>query len=145
MNRNRANIPLRRRGFTLIEVLSALLLIAIVMPAVMQGVVLSTRAADVARRRSEAAGLGSSMLSQLVASAQWQGGVTQGDFSPDWPDYRWQATIQPWPDDTTTATLQEIDLVVSWTEDNNRQQSITLSTLAYVKSVNLEYNITNGL
>ncbi len=129
MSRPRSNYA-RTRGFTLVEVLAALMLMAIVLPAVMQGVSLSTAAATAARRRSEAAGLAGSKLAEIVSTGQWQGGGLSGDFGDDWRDYRWEATVQPWSEDTTDAGLQQIDLRVSWLF-RGRDASVTVSTLAH--------------
>lgn len=120
------------RGFTLVEVLATLMLMAIVLPAVMKGIQLSQAAASSARRRTEAAGLAEGKLSEIVATAQWQGGNLSGDFGPGWPDYHWQAVVQAWPDDTTSANLQQIDLKVTWVA-RGHDDSLTLSTLTYVR------------
>jgi general secretion pathway protein I len=120
-------------GFTLVEVLAAMLLIAIVLPAVMQGITLATKAGSTARARTEAAGLGQSKLAELVATGQWQDGSLAGDFSPDWPAYRWEATTQAWSQDTAGAGLQEIDLRVIWMA-RGQEESVTLSTLVYARS-----------
>ena len=122
-----------RRGFTLIEVLATLMLMAIVLPAIMNGITLATGAATSSRRRSEASGLAASKLQEIVAGQQWQNGSLSGDFSPDWPDYRWQATVTNWPQDNTNVGLEQIDIQVMWTA-RNRPDSLTLSTLAYQRS-----------
>ncbi len=119
-----------RGGFTLVEVLAATLLIAIVLPSIMEGVAVATRSATAARHRNEATSLAQGKLSELVATGEWQSGSLSGDFSPDWPQYQWQATVQPWAADTTGAGLQQLDLRVSWL-DRNRQESIALSTVIY--------------
>jgi prepilin-type N-terminal cleavage/methylation domain-containing protein len=133
MKRERILHSLRgRSGFTLVEVLATMMLIAIVLPAVMQGVSVATKAGADARRRTEAAGLASSKLAEIIATGQWQGGVMAGDFSPDWPDYRWQASVGNWPGDTSNVSLQEVDLSVFWTE-RGREDSVRVSTLTYVR------------
>ena len=121
-----------RQGFTLVEVLATLLLLAITLPAVMNGISLATRTAGQAERRTEAAGLGRAQLNQIVASGTWQSGNTTGNFGTDWPGYSWELTVAAWPQDTTNAGLQELDLKVLWKE-HNRDASVTLSTLAYVR------------
>jgi prepilin-type N-terminal cleavage/methylation domain-containing protein len=124
---------MRGSGFTLVEVLASMLLIAIVLPIVMQGITAAAAASSTTRRRTEAAGLAESQLGELLSTLQWQGGVMQGDFGPDWPDYHWQATSTAWAADTSTSNLQEIDLRVSWKADS-REDSVTVSTLAYVRN-----------
>ncbi len=130
MNHQHTNRQSERcRGFTLIEVLAALLLIAIVLPVVMKGVTLAGAAASDARRRTEAAGLAESKLNEIVATGQWQGaGALNGDFGTDWPDYRWEATVQPWAGDSTSSSIQQIDLRVIWIA-RGHEDSLALSTL----------------
>jgi prepilin-type N-terminal cleavage/methylation domain-containing protein len=122
-----------RRGFTLIEVLSALLILTIVMPTIMAGITVADRAADVARRRSEAAGLAQMELQNVLATESWQNGNASGDFSPDWPDYSWKTQVAAWSGDTEGAGLDEVDMVVSWTE-RGHPASITLNCLAYPRN-----------
>jgi len=117
-----------RKGFTLIEVLAALLLIAIVLPVVMQGLSLASAAAGSARRRTEAAGLAESKLNELVATGSWQTGNVSGDFAPDWPEYRWEAALSTYSSDSSGQSLEEIDLRVMWTQ-RGREESVALSTL----------------
>lgn len=121
--------PVQSRGFTLIEVLATLLLMAIVLPAVMRGLTLATSAGSMAKWRTQAAGLGQSKLAELIATDQWEQSGMSGDFSPDHPEFHWQMTVQPWVNDTSGLGTQQIDLTITWTE-RGRPQSLTLSTLA---------------
>ena len=120
------------RGFTLVEVLAALLLIAIVLPAVMKGISLASNAGSDARRRTEAAGLAESKLAEIVATRQWRLGNLSGDFTPDWPDYRWEATLSNYIEDSSGENVQEIDLRVIW-KARNREQAVNVSTLTYAR------------
>jgi general secretion pathway protein I len=120
----------RRRGFTLIEVLATLLLMAIVLPAVMQGVSIALASASNARQRTEAAGVAQTEMANLLATGQWNGGVLAGDVLSNGATYHWQAAVQAWPLDTTTVGLMQLDLNVTWTGRSGKQ-SITLSTLTY--------------
>ena len=123
-----------RRAFTLIEVLAALLLIGIVLPAIMKGIAASSSAASSARHRNEASGLVESKLGEIVATNQWQDNTDfSGDFGTDWPDYKWHATVQPWAGDTTGTSLQQLDVTVTWLA-RGREDSMTLSTLVYQRS-----------
>jgi prepilin-type N-terminal cleavage/methylation domain-containing protein len=123
-----------RRGFTLIEVLATLLVMSIVIPTVMQGIAIADRAADSARRRTEASGLAQMELATILATESWQNGSQSGDFNPDWPGYQWSSQVAAWPGDTVGAGLQEIDLTVSWTV-GGRKSSLTLCSLAYARNV----------
>ena len=122
-----------RRGFTLVEVLAAMLLIGIVMPVVMQGVTAATRAASTARHRTEAATLAEGKLQELVVTNGWQNGsALAGDFGGDWPGYQWKATLAAWANDVTQSGMQELDVQVSWT-DHGQPASCTVCGLVYVR------------
>lgn len=90
----------RTGGFTLIEVLAALMLVAIVLPVAMRGVTVATAAASAARHRNEAAALAQSKMDELLASMQAVQQQTNtnmsGDFGEDWPDYQWSAEMVTW-------------------------------------------------
>jgi prepilin-type N-terminal cleavage/methylation domain-containing protein len=130
-----AAVPHGARGFTLIEVLATVMLLAIIVPAINKGISVATGMASSARMRTEATGLAESKLNELLATGEWQNGQSSGDFSPDWPMYHWQSTISAWQYDTTSAGLQEIDVVVTYTY-RNTEQSITVSSLTYVRADN---------
>jgi prepilin-type N-terminal cleavage/methylation domain-containing protein len=131
--RGNQNRHRRRRAFTLVEVLAALMLITIVLPTAMEAITLSVGAADAARYRNVAAGLAESKLNELVTNNLWQNGNQGGDFGTAWPNFRWQLSVQPWAQDTTSAGLQQLDLEVLWTA-RNREESLTVSTLSYVRN-----------
>ena len=108
----------------------------------MKAVSVSTQTAAMARRRTEAGGLAEAKLAELIATAEWQGGVLSGDFGADWPDYRWNADVSTWTSPVTSNststsattdpgnTVNEIDLHVTW-RDVAGERGVTLSTLVY--------------
>jgi general secretion pathway protein I len=114
----------RQRGFTLIEVLSALVLIAIVLPVAMHGISLGMLVGDVAKHKAEAAVLAHSKLNELQVTREWQSSSLAGDFGSDHPDFRWSADLVTWE----AGTLQELDVHVFWSSAG-REQSVTVSTL----------------
>ena len=147
MSPNAATISVRfgprrgmsRRGFTLIEVLAALVLLAIVLPAAMRGVSLATNAASDAERKTTAASLASSKLQEVLATGQYESGTMSGDVQeegPEYQPYRWQAQLVAWNQpgfnvaDLQSQTLQQLDLRVSW-RGRAGEESLTLSTLVY--------------
>ncbi|MDY7010189.1 MAG: hypothetical protein SVV80_05480 [Planctomycetota bacterium] len=113
-------------AFTLIEVLTTLTLAAIVLPAVVDGILLSLATAGHARRQSEAVSLAQSKLAELVAGGQFHNSELTGDFGPDWPEYRWSAQVNTWED----TPLLQLDVSVNWTH-RGKQRSVTLTTLIY--------------
>src|SRR5260370_36095537 len=77
-------------GFTLVEVLAALMLLAIVLPVAMRGISMATALASSAKHRDEAAVLAKSKLDELVATHAWQSQALSGNFDFR-PEYRWSA------------------------------------------------------
>jgi prepilin-type N-terminal cleavage/methylation domain-containing protein len=129
-----------RSGFTLIECMIAMFLIAIVLPAVELSFAAVTKSAEQAHRRTEAAGLAQSEMSSLIASENWQSATTlKGDFGPDWPGYTWQADISVWTGGTnqtttgsSTVTMEQLDVTVSWGPATpTAVNSVTVSSLVY--------------
>jgi prepilin-type N-terminal cleavage/methylation domain-containing protein len=120
----------RRRGFTLVEALAALLLVAIVLPVVMRGVTVATRAASSARRNTEAASLAQSKLNELVATGQWRSGYLAGQFDDtdgdSGYDYTWSAEATRWSE----PYVRQLAVSVNWTS-GGAQQAVTLTTLVY--------------
>lgn len=114
---------LLRRGFTLIEVLATLVLVALVLPVVMQGISLATGLAGLSRQRTEACLLAQSKLNELALAGAWRRGELAGDFGADWPGYRWSASVRDWD-----AEIQELTVQVTW-ERRGRSYSLALSTL----------------
>ena len=117
--------PRSRRGaFTFVEVLATLTLVAIVFPTVMSGISISLQAGDFATHQAQAPSLAQSKMAELVAQGQWQQATLSGDFSPDYPDYRWNAQVSEWDG----VSLEQLDVTVSWRQ-RGRERSVVLSTL----------------
>jgi hypothetical protein len=112
--------------------LAALLLIAIVLPAVLRGISTATGMATVTRMRTEAAGLAQAKLGELIATGDWQTGNTSGTFGTDWPDFRWDASTNNWTGDNSGTALTQLDVRVLYTV-RGREESVSVSTLAYVR------------
>ena len=119
-----ARTTARPRGFTLIEVMAAVVFVAIVLPVVMRGFSLATLAGELAEKRAEAAVLAHSKMNEIAVTHIWQNGAMGGDFSPDHPAYRWTAELKDWD----MSTLKELDVHVTWGQPG-RERSLTMATL----------------
>ncbi|GMV95857.1 MAG: type II secretion system protein [Phycisphaerae bacterium] len=117
--------PAALSAFTLPEVLATMMLMGIVLPVVMSGVSTALSAAERARNTAQAATLGEAKLAELVATGQWGLTAGGGDFSPDFPQYRWVCQTA-----TRDFGAVEIILQVSWIE-RGMERSLLLSTIAY--------------
>jgi type II secretion system protein I len=112
------------RGFTLIEVLVTLLLLATVLPVVMSGVSLALRAAEDSRSTAQASLLAQAKLSELQAENQWDLQKLGGDFGSDYPQYRWTAQLSNFEG----STLEQLDVTVLWRQ-RGQEHSVALSTI----------------
>jgi prepilin-type N-terminal cleavage/methylation domain-containing protein len=121
MKRNRKNFRMER-GFTLIEVLAAILLIGIVVPVAMHGISGALGAADTAHHTAEAAELGEQQLNQMIAD----GTITtasSGDFGAAYPAYSW--TMQT---NQRDYGVSELVMTITWNASGG-QRSLKLSTM----------------
>lgn len=118
---NRHNRP---RGFTFMELLATVVLIAIIMPVAMRSIGLCTRLAGQSRRQMEAVSLAKAKLTELTVGGDWRHGNQQGRFNSDWLGYEWAATVTNWTD----ASVRQIEMTVFW-RSMGRQRSVTLTTL----------------
>lgn len=119
----------RQRGFSLLEVIAAMLLLAIAFGALMKvagGSIALTRNAD---DHSQAALWARSLLDTVDLTAPLQAGTTQGRFDDS---YRWRLVVSPWnppgasPD--AQVRLFKLDLDVMW-GPRLRERSAHFSTL----------------
>ncbi len=122
----------RRNAFTLIEVLATLVLVAIVLPAVMQGMSMSMGAAALARDTIEAVQLADAKLNEIIAMDQTLTGASAGDFGTDYPQYQWSVQSMQ-----REQNLLEIELTVTWPWRND-QRSVTVSTLLFMSTATPE-------
>jgi len=115
-----------RRGFTFVEILATLTLLAIVLPVVMTGISLSLSVASLAKQQAQASSLAHAKLMELAVEGQWQQASLSGDFGEDWPEYRWTAQVSDWDG----GVLEQLDVTVWW-RYRGAERSGTLSTLVY--------------
>ena len=115
-----------RSGFTLIEVLATLMLVAIVLPVVMNGLSLCLATAGHARSQTEASSLAQTKLTELLMSTDLPHAALSGDFGSDWPNYRWTAQVAGWEG----TTLRQVDVTVTW-KQRGKDRAVTLTTLMY--------------
>ncbi len=120
------------RGFTLMEVLAALLLVAIVLPVIMGAINTATHIGALANDRAEAALLAENKLNEVLIDKSWQFGDDNGAFEPD-PDsgsqadrYTWELYVDQWQD----PSVRKLTMTVRW-ERRGRPQAITLTTAVH--------------
>ena len=89
----------RQAGFTLAEVLAALVFMAIVIPVAVQGLRIASRAGSVAEREALGARLAERKLNELVVTREWQSAARKGTVQEGWQTYSWTLDSEPWAED----------------------------------------------
>ena len=121
---NRKTPHPRSTGFTLVEVLAAMLFMAIVLPVICQAMATANRAGVLAERSREATQLADRVLSEAIVTGDWEQGDQSGDFAPDHPGYSWKLTTTGWTEDAMTVVTVKVTFMVQ-----GRESSVSLSTL----------------
>ena len=120
---SRAINPLRR-GFTLAEVLAALLLMAIVVPVALQGVQIASRAGTLGQRKAAAMRVAERVLNELIATD----GLTQSTASGTVPEgdqsYAWTMQTESWPEDAMNVVTVRVVFNVQGNDYNVSLSSI---------------------
>jgi prepilin-type N-terminal cleavage/methylation domain-containing protein len=125
--KNRIAKKTGRAGFTLAEVLVALLFLAIVIPVAVEALTIASRAGEVAARKSEAARVADRVLSESIVTTNWisgqSGTITEGTL-----DFRWTLSHQTWPQDPL-AQMELLTAEVKFSAQG-KDYAVKMSTLA---------------
>lgn len=114
-----------RAAFTLPEVLAALVLIGLVLPASMKGVTVAMQAASRARHHGEAVELARHKLTELSLATDVNSYAAQGDFGDEWPEYWYESRFFPGTYGTYEVTVEV------FFKSRGQDESITLTTWAF--------------
>lgn len=118
------------RGFTLVEALAALLLIAIVLPFVMRGISVASRGAAETDRQATATMLAQTKMDEAILGSAWQFGDNSGSFDPAYGSeaerYTWELTVGEW----LSTDFRELTMTVRW-ESGRGERAVTLKTVVY--------------
>ncbi len=114
----------RRAGFTLVEILASLLMMAIVVPVALEGMSIASRAGLLGQRKAAAMRVAERLLEELIAEANTQqttdsGTLADGEFS-----YPWTMRTENWSVDA----LQQMTVTVTFTLQGNRYE-VSATTL----------------
>lgn len=105
------------RGFTLLEVMIAVALIAIALVTLLGSQSQSVFFANSAKFETMAALLAQSKMSEITIQAADSLSSDSGDFGEDYPGYAWEATVSDVSIeglDAISDYLKQIDLAVTW-------------------------------
>jgi type II secretory pathway pseudopilin PulG len=116
-------------GFTLAEVLAALVFMAIVIPVALEGLSIASRAGEVAARKSDAALVADRVLNESLVTTNWNQAVQTGTLRQGIRDFRWTLHNDPWTVDPGANAIRLLTVDVAFTAQG-KDYSVHLSTLA---------------
>lgn len=123
------------RGFTLLEVLVAFLILSLCMGALMRIVSQSLRALDSAEQHQVALQLAESKLVEVLAQLRWSShGKDEGRLSGR---YRWKSTVERYEfpnqehGESYSISPWRVQVTVSWGQKANEQ--VSLSTIRLMR------------
>jgi len=108
---------LHNRGFTLLEVMIAVAIIAIALTTLLGSQAQSVSFANSAKFETMAALLAQSKMSEITIRAADSLSSDSGGFGDDYPGYRWETTVSNVSIEGLDAIadyLKQVDLTVTW-------------------------------
>ena len=124
----------RQKGFTLIEALAALMLVAVVLPFAIRGISMSAQGAAATDQRATAMMLAQTQLEEAMLAEAWKFGDSEGAFDeiygPESERYTWSLTVEEW----INTNFRELTLTVTWTSAG-QEKKVDLKTVVYADSV----------
>ena len=111
-------------AFTLIEVLAALLLMAIVIPVAMQGMSIASRAGLLGQRKAAAMRVAERMINELIVTGEINQSTSSGTIVDGDTSYPWSMQSEPWSEDSMT----QVTVKVSFSIQGN-DYDVSASTL----------------
>jgi len=115
-------------GFTLAEVLAALVFMAILIPVALEGLSIASRAGAMAARKSEAALVAEQVLNESVITTNWNTSVQNGTVRQGIRDFRWTLRNDPWDKDPNQNAIRLLSVEVTFAAQG-RDHSVRMSTL----------------
>jgi type II secretory pathway pseudopilin PulG len=88
----------------LIEVLAAMLFMAIVIPVAVEALLIANRAGEVAQRKSEAIRVAEHILNENIIATNSTGTGQSGTLVEGYREFRWALRNEPWSQLTDTPT-----------------------------------------
>ena len=136
MIKQNRNLRSHRHGFTLIEALVTIVVLVVMLPVIVQGFNLASKAAIHTRQRAEATAFARSTMDMLVSTGDWQNGNFTDEETHRATTYEVEATLNNWEeaDNQQLVDLQRLDVTVRWTFEYQPEE-ITLSTVVYLPNV----------
>lgn len=115
-------------GFTLAEVLAALLFMAIVIPVAVGGLNIASRAGVVSQRKSEAARVAERLLNEYIVNTNINQSVQNGTLTEGFLEFRYTLRTESWPADMTTTAPRLLSVEVNYVVQG-QDYAVRMSTL----------------
>ena len=103
--------PAGSRAFTLVEVLAALLLMAIIIPVTMEGMSVASRIGVLGQRKAAAMRVAERVLNELIVEGQTQHASASGTAVDGDTSYPWAVRVESWTEDA----MQQMTVTVQFT------------------------------
>ena len=115
-------------GFTLAEVLAALLFMAIVIPAAIEGMHIASLAGTVAQRKGEAARVAQRLLAENLVNTNANQAAQSGTLTEGQRQFNYTMSSDPWNRDPSQNVIRQLSVEVKFTA-LGRDYSVRMSTL----------------
>jgi prepilin-type N-terminal cleavage/methylation domain-containing protein len=103
------NLSPSQAGFSLIEVILAVLILGVALVGLTEGVTSALTSSKTSETQTTAAMLAAGQIETLRAAGSYMDGETEGDFGDEFPQYRWTQTIA----DADISGLYDVDVVIA--------------------------------
>jgi prepilin-type N-terminal cleavage/methylation domain-containing protein len=113
-----------RRGFTLVEVLAALVFMAILLPVTVQAVRVASQAGQVGERKVAAARIAERVLNELIVTGGLRQNSASGRIEERPRGYDWTMRSEPWAEDAMSLVTVRVTYEVQ-----GREYDVNLATL----------------
>ena len=116
-------------GFTLAEVLAALLFMAIVVPVAMSAYQVASLSGEVAERKAVAARVADRVLNEAVVTASSTAFAEKGIVMENSHAFRWTLHREDWPISVTSTSALQVLTAAVWFSAQGHDYDVQLSTL----------------
>ncbi len=111
-----------RNAFTLVEVLAALLMMAIIIPVAMEGMSVASRAGVLGQRKAAAMRVAERILNETIVQGDTQQASSSGTIADGDTNYPWSMRTETWAEDS----MLQMTVTVTFTvQGNNYEVSAT--------------------
>jgi type II secretory pathway pseudopilin PulG len=115
-------------GFTLAEVLAALLFMGIVIPVALEGLRVASLAGEVAERKLQASRVAERLLNESLIVTNWSRAMQKGTIEERGRQFQWVVRGETWSQDGTMYAPRLLSAEVTY-KVQDRDYRLTLTTL----------------